>query len=84
MAKLVTCNTGSQFFTLSNSLYGALSNVCVVHFGSVSNTNLELLVAQYLASGLRYSADQRLSEGAKGTAGLTISYLEGNVKANSE
>jgi hypothetical protein len=84
MAKLVTANTGEKTLTLSTSVYAALSNAVVFHFGAVSNTNLEKLACLYLANGLRASADFHMTSGEVTAAGLSVSYLEGNLKANSE
>ncbi len=84
MANVVTINSTAQSFTLSNTAYGALSNSCLIHYGAVTNVNLQFLMASYLAQGLRNTADNRMGGGQITTGGMTVSYLEGTLIPNSE
>ena len=84
MAKLVTANTDEKALTLSTSLYAAMSNAALFHFGAVSNTTIEKTACLFFSAGLRNTADFLMSSGQVTEAGLTVAYLENNLKANSE
>jgi hypothetical protein len=84
MAKLVTVVANVATVTLSASLFGAIANCVSITTGGTTNTNVELFVASCLAQGLRQMKDDRLGHGQATDAGLTHSYIESNVKANSE
>ena len=84
MALVITANTGANTLIISASLWAAMANVAGIQYGSGGNTNIGLVASQMIASGLRDSSDRLLNHGERTTAGLTVSYIENNVKANSE
>ena len=84
MAKLVTVVVNTATVTLSSSLFGAMANCVAIVNGAVNNTNIENLMCSFITQGLREIKDRRLGHGEAGAAGLTHSYIETNVKGNSE
>jgi len=84
MSKVITSDTGANTLTISASLWAAMANVAGIQYGSGGNTNIELVACQMIASGLRDYADRIMGPGQRTGAGLTISYIETNVKGNSE
>jgi hypothetical protein len=84
MAKLLTGNSTNQSIVFSNTVWRAIANVAAIGGATASNTNIELVIADFVAQGLRQAADLRMSDGEKDLAGIAVSYLEGTLKANSE
>jgi hypothetical protein len=84
MAKLLTGNSTNQSVVFSNSVWDMVELCANIALGAASNTNVELVLARYVADGIRKDSEWILGHGLTGENAVTKDYLESTLKSNSE